>query len=578
MKKIKFPLILKDEYPARNMEELREYFDIEKIYECLCDGRLLSWLEDRQYGEAEEIKECDELDDNLAERLCEIFRVEYEEQYSHTMKELQKARTDFILVGRESRDSGAKRGGFFGWMTHYFNSEQKPADETAEEFFDVEDSVDDYEDGFIVEDPLIDDSADEESSVFISSEKYGSHGTLEEFRIAEILEVGTGGELLIENKKVIFENRIIGGDNARLIFRNCEISVDGYRFRNKIPSYSSDSQNCINLNRDCKIDFENCTFKRLGINKKERYSYSLRQSWFIYCILGKLSIINCYFEELQDIFYSGDSALIKHSYINLVADEWSDSLFRCDNMEICNSTIYEKEKNEDIYHSLFDIETYFRIDTCHFFECSHLYFDRTNTEVYNSSFEKCAIAVEKSGILFAKKKDGEILFKECKFDACNFDKGSEAYAMRFENSKLLSCVGELPTRYMKKVISDGGFLYIDTKRKAEFIDCRFANWSYKPCEQDLWNMHAVLIVGNGSKILNCSFENLDLGKTSLFGGMADSSAMSCQIANCQFENIQIIGNGIFNKQYSYCQEGIFKSKFYTGYVELDVKECTGLSS
>ena len=91
-------------------------------------------------------------------------------------------------------------------------------------------------------------------------------------------------------------------------------------------------------------------------------------------------------------------------------------------------------------------------------------------------------------------------------------------------------------------------------------------------------MHAVLIVGNGSKILNCSFENLDLGKTSLFGGMADSSAMSCQIANCQFENIQIIGNGIFNKQYSYCQEGIFKSKFYTGYVELDVKECTGLSS
>ena len=142
--------------------------------------------------------------------------------------------------------------------------------------------MDDYEDGFIVEDPLIDDSADEESSVFISSEKYGSHGTLEEFRIAEILEVGTGGELLIENKKVIFENRIIGGDNARLIFRNCEISVDGYRFRNKIPSYSSDSQNCINLNRDCKIDFENCTFKRLGINKKERYSYSLRQSWFIY--------------------------------------------------------------------------------------------------------------------------------------------------------------------------------------------------------------------------------------------------------------------------------------------------------
>lgn len=35
MKKIKFPLLLRNEYPVRNIEELREYFDIEKLYEYL---------------------------------------------------------------------------------------------------------------------------------------------------------------------------------------------------------------------------------------------------------------------------------------------------------------------------------------------------------------------------------------------------------------------------------------------------------------------------------------------------------------------------------------------------------------
>lgn len=54
--------------------------------------------------------------------------------------------------------------------------------------------------------------------------------------------------------------------------------------------------------------------------------------------------------------------------------------------------------------------------------------------------------------------------------------------------------------------------------------------------------------------------------------------LRCFAARLSIWNIQIIGNGIFNKQYRYCQEGIFKPKFYTGYVELDVKECMGLSS
>lgn len=109
MKRIKFPLLLKNKYPVRNMEELREHFDIGKLYEYLCDGRLLIWLEDRQYEEAEKIKEYTGLEENLAETLCKIFQVEYEEKYSERIKEFQKARTKFILVGKEATDSEQKR-------------------------------------------------------------------------------------------------------------------------------------------------------------------------------------------------------------------------------------------------------------------------------------------------------------------------------------------------------------------------------------------------------------------------------------------------------------------------------------
>ena len=38
----------------------------------------MAWLEDHQYEEIANIKECRELDENLAEMLCKIFQVKYE--------------------------------------------------------------------------------------------------------------------------------------------------------------------------------------------------------------------------------------------------------------------------------------------------------------------------------------------------------------------------------------------------------------------------------------------------------------------------------------------------------------------
>ena len=48
-KTIKFALKLKDNKAVRNMEELREYFDINEIMESFLDGKLIEWLSDRSY-------------------------------------------------------------------------------------------------------------------------------------------------------------------------------------------------------------------------------------------------------------------------------------------------------------------------------------------------------------------------------------------------------------------------------------------------------------------------------------------------------------------------------------------------
>ena len=80
VKKIKFPLEMKNGAKARNIEELRENFDLKKIVNYFLDGRLLNWLNDRSYEtEAHKISEVDVKSVDLFKKLCEIFEVEFKE-------------------------------------------------------------------------------------------------------------------------------------------------------------------------------------------------------------------------------------------------------------------------------------------------------------------------------------------------------------------------------------------------------------------------------------------------------------------------------------------------------------------
>ena len=50
-KRIKFALEMKDGQSVRDIEGLKEYFDLEKLVEHFKSGKLKIWLEDRRYDD-----------------------------------------------------------------------------------------------------------------------------------------------------------------------------------------------------------------------------------------------------------------------------------------------------------------------------------------------------------------------------------------------------------------------------------------------------------------------------------------------------------------------------------------------
>lgn len=222
MKKVKFPLVLRDDYPVRNMEELKEHFDIEKLYQYLCDGRLLAWLEDRQYGEAERIKNCEKVDMHLAEIVCEIFQVEYKDEYSEKIKALQKAKTDFILVGKKEDKNEFK---------HFLSKSGviiKKVRENLEEFGNQEDGIDEV--------MQLEENFGEKISSFYGrepSEEKSDNGKADvgyTYSVAEVKAYANQEDLLEEDLEEVF----LSSDSV--VIRKGET----VRYSNKILHFSTD--------------------------------------------------------------------------------------------------------------------------------------------------------------------------------------------------------------------------------------------------------------------------------------------------------------------------------------------------
>ena len=85
-KKIRFSLEMKDGVQVRTLEELQEYFSLEKVLVYIEDGKLDTWLRDRYQNDiADGIAALDKSDSDYNRKLCALFDVEYDEAAEEEM-------------------------------------------------------------------------------------------------------------------------------------------------------------------------------------------------------------------------------------------------------------------------------------------------------------------------------------------------------------------------------------------------------------------------------------------------------------------------------------------------------------
>lgn len=433
--------------------------------------------------------------------------------------------------------------------------------------------------GYVPEKEETEESAGNEKDI---TDKYGARGKLTQLKITDEIIIGAGQKKIFENSKIIFANKIKLCDGAKLCFRNCEICFDAYSFGQNVELSHSSTNCCVQLEgKNCSVDFDSCTFERMNYHINRSFPLDSKDlDYFLFGGTGsKLTVENCHFEGCHSLFY-GTSALIKGSRVNWIEENGRRSFLTGDNIKISNTIICENEKYTDFYNVLFEAAQYLHIDNCHFNNCFHLKFEMIDTAINDSDFVNCVIGEPNKDIPYGGKK-GKIQFKNCQFQECVFkgDSWDKSGGMRFEKSEFISCMGQLYTDYIDEIFADGGFLWIRTEIAVEMNKCKFTNGSFDVSDdirvyQE--NYHEAFCVGNGSRFLGCSFENMTLGKMSLIGGSAREPMASCSIENCIFTNISTTSGQLINRQYKYYKEGIFTSKLMGGRFEVSLQNCTGL--
>lgn len=102
---INFPLKLKDDFPVRSMEELRQHFDLHKIIGYFIDGRLLTWLQSRSYSEqAEMVRTLNKNDAQLALKLCQIFQINYDDDIKLDMSSVAEKNKRLTILRQYTSD------------------------------------------------------------------------------------------------------------------------------------------------------------------------------------------------------------------------------------------------------------------------------------------------------------------------------------------------------------------------------------------------------------------------------------------------------------------------------------------
>ena len=90
-RKIKFPLEMENGVEVRTLEELRENFSLDRVLTYLLNGKLVTWLRDRQMNDiADVVSGLDKDDERLDRKIFEIFDIEYNEEVKKEYKKVLK--------------------------------------------------------------------------------------------------------------------------------------------------------------------------------------------------------------------------------------------------------------------------------------------------------------------------------------------------------------------------------------------------------------------------------------------------------------------------------------------------------
>lgn len=91
MKRIKFPLVMKNGAEARNIEELRDNFDIGLAAEYFSNGKLERWLENNYYDDIlEAVRELDSSEQDFGRKLTEALGLQWEDTGEVDLQALMK--------------------------------------------------------------------------------------------------------------------------------------------------------------------------------------------------------------------------------------------------------------------------------------------------------------------------------------------------------------------------------------------------------------------------------------------------------------------------------------------------------
>ena len=206
-KKIKFPLSMKNDVLVKDLNELRENFDLDKAVSYFLDGKLLRWLEARYYDtESDAIKNLNKDSADFKQQLCNIFDVDFS-AFGNTD-------TDFDVVAEHNRKLSKLK---------QYTSDTTILDNVDAVAFNQEDLADLLDEG--VHDIYLCDNSFA-IPLRVENKRYVGIGKVEVF-------INSDEKVDFESKNIEFENVQFNEDYRKIVEKPSVIESENDRLFNK---------------------------------------------------------------------------------------------------------------------------------------------------------------------------------------------------------------------------------------------------------------------------------------------------------------------------------------------------------